>query len=196
MNSTKTISDKNKGRYSAGPFFGFTLKNNWQHFALYLILMLLITVLPCVMMINEHLKEATPYYDWRTVSDSAFMTCGLLGVGASVAVAIFSGMSAASYGNSKQMVGCYHSFPLRREWMFAVETSVRALYYLFGGFDSAVVVAHRAYKHSRTRNACRGFERVAADLFDKRSDAVDRNNRLLIQHNSLALQINNGICAA
>ncbi|MBO5128696.1 MAG: hypothetical protein J6D10_14130, partial [Clostridia bacterium] len=128
MNSTKTLSDKN--RFSNMPFFKFTLKNNWQHFALYFIIMLLVIILPCVMVINERLERINDIYNWEAVISSITVDTGILGVVASLVVAVFSGMSAASYVNSKQQVGCYHSFALRRESLFLVETSVRAIYYL------------------------------------------------------------------
>ncbi len=128
MNSTKTLSDKN--RFSNMPFFKFTLKNNWQHFALYLIIMLLVIILPCVMMINERLERIDTITYWDNVLSNVTVSTGILGVVASLVVAVFSGMSAASYVNSKQQVGCYHSFALRREGLFLVETSVRAIYYL------------------------------------------------------------------
>ncbi len=124
MNSTKTLSAEK--RYSNQPFFRFTLKNNWQHFALYFIIMLLAIVLPCVMMINEYVTEH------RGISyfENIFTTCGVSSMFTAIAIAVFSGMSAIFYVNSKQMVGCYHSFPIRREGLFLIETSVRAIYYL------------------------------------------------------------------
>lgn len=128
MNSTKTLSDKN--RFSIIPFFKFTLKNNWQHFALYLIIMLLVIILPCVMQINERLERVEDVYNWESVISRITVDTAILGVIASLAVAVFSGMSAASYVNSKQQVGCWHSFAFRRESLFFVETSVRAIYYL------------------------------------------------------------------
>lgn len=134
MTSTKTLSAER--RYSNKPFFRFTLKNNWQHFALYLIIMLLVIVLPCVMMLNEYTEERT---NLSNAAGDAIVACGILGVLASLVVAVFSGMSAASYVNSKQMVGCYHSFPHRRESIFLIETSVRAIYYLFSYLPCALI---------------------------------------------------------
>lgn len=136
MNSTKTLSAEK--RYSNQPFFRFTLKNNWQHFALYFIIMLLAVVLPCVMMLNEYVTEQR---NTRYLAD-ILATCGGTGILTSIVIAVFSGMSAVSYVNSKQMVGCYHSFPIRREGMFLIETSVRAIYYLISHlFCSAMVMA-------------------------------------------------------
>ncbi len=135
MNSTKTLSAEK--RYSNQPFFRFTLKNNWQHFALYFIIMLLAIVLPCVMMINEYVTEqrSASYFE------NIFTTCGVSSMFMAIAIAVFSGMSAISYVNSKQMVGCYHSFPIRREGLFLIETSVRAIYYLVSYlFCSAMVM--------------------------------------------------------
>lgn len=139
MNSTKVSSADN--RYSVKPFFGFTLKNNWQHFALYLIIMLLVIVLPCVMMLNEYdyTGNYSRYYDWNSVCENMIVTCGLTGILASLGVALFSGMSAASYVNSKQQIGCYHSFPIRREGLFLVETSVRAIYYIAAYLPCALI---------------------------------------------------------
>ncbi len=136
MNSTKTLSDKN--RFSNMPFFKFTLKNNWQHFALYLIIMLLVIILPCVMMINEQLEYADTITSWHYILGDVTVFTGICGVAASLVVAVFSGMSAASYVNSKQQVGCYHSFALRREGLFLVETSVRAIYYLVAYLPCAI----------------------------------------------------------
>ncbi len=128
MNSTKVSSADN--RYSVRPFFGFTLKNNWQHFALYLIIMLLVIILPCVMFVNEELEYADTITSWHYILENVTLSTSICGIAASLAVAVFSGMSAVSYINSKQQVGCYHSFALRRESLFLVETSVRAIYYL------------------------------------------------------------------
>lgn len=136
MNSTKVSSADN--RYSIKPFFGFTLKNNWQHFALYLIIMLLATVLPCVMIITEQLEHADIITDWKYILGDVTVFTGICGVVASLVIAVFSGMSAASYVNSKQQVGCWHSFPLRREGLFLVETSVRAIYYLAAYLPCAI----------------------------------------------------------
>ncbi len=136
MNSTKTLSAEK--RYSNQPFFRFTLKNNWQHFALYFIIMLLAIVLPCVMMVNEYVTEqrGASYFE------NIFTTCGVSSMFTAIAIAVFSGMSAISYVNSKQMVGCYHSFPIRREGLFLIETSVRAIYYMVSYvFCSAMVMA-------------------------------------------------------
>lgn len=137
MNSTKVSSADN--RYSIKPFFGFTLKNNWQHFALYLIIMLLATVLPCVMIITEQLEHADIITDWKYILGDVTVFTGICGVVASLVIAVFSGMSAASYVNSKQQVGCWHSFPFRREGLFFVETSVRALYYLTAYLPCALI---------------------------------------------------------
>lgn len=133
MNSTKTLSADS--RYSNKPFFSFTLKNNWQHFALYFIIMLLAIVLPCVMMLNEFTERT----NLQNAAGDAIVACGILGVLASLAVALFSGMSAVSYINSKQTVGCYHSFPIRREGLFVIETSVRAIYYLVSYLPCALI---------------------------------------------------------
>lgn len=137
MNSTKTSSaDK---RYSARPFFTYTLKNDRQHFALYLIIMLLATVLPCIMTMNGYINGSTThsieYIIKNTVCES-----GLLCILSSLVIAVFSGMSAVSYTNSAKMVGCYHSFPIRREGLFLVETSVHAVYYLVALVVSSAAV--------------------------------------------------------
>lgn len=138
MNSTKTLSDKK--RFSNMPFFKFTLKNNWQHFALYFIIMLLVIILPCVMVTNEQLDVVEgSIVNWQAVAGDISVSIGICGVIASLVVAVFSGMSAVSYINSKQQVGCYHSFALRRESLFLVETSVRAIYYLVAYLSCAIV---------------------------------------------------------
>ncbi len=137
MNSTKTLSDKN--RFSNMPFFKFTLKNNWQHFALYLIIMLLVIILPCVMELNDRTRYPENIFNWEPLLGDITVFTGICGVVASLAVAVLSGMSAVSYVNSKQQVGCYHSFALRRESLFLVETSVRAIYYLVAYLSCALV---------------------------------------------------------
>lgn len=136
MNSTKPLSADR--RYSNKPFFSFTLKNNWQHYALYLIIMLLAVVLPCVMMLGEY-DGNSRYYDWNAVSYNVLTTCGITGTLAGLAVAVFAGMSAVSYVNSKQQIGCWHSFPIRREGIFVIETSVRAIYYLAAYLPCALI---------------------------------------------------------
>lgn len=127
MNSTKALSDRRK--YSAEPFFRFTLKNNWQHFALYLIIMVLSIILPVIIMTGEDDITGPAL---RTHCENIIETAGLLGIMISSVIGVLAGMSSLTFVNSKQMIGCYNSFPIRREGMFLTETSIKAIYYFVG----------------------------------------------------------------
>lgn len=137
MSSTKSLSAK----YSSAPFFRFTFRRNLQHHLLYLIIAVLVMVLPTIMMIDD-------YYDWidqhysqvsdryQYMIDDYVETIAVIGLFVSGGIAVLAGMSTASYVNSKQNVGCWHSFPVRRETILACESLTYMIYYadamLFG----------------------------------------------------------------
>ncbi len=128
MNSTKASSVKR--RYSSAPFFGFTLDHSKHQFALYLIIVLITMVLPCLFTISRaDLRPSSVSARIMFVEDTMGLVIGF-GFIASFIIAVFSGMSALSYVNSKKAVGCYHSLPIRRESIFISETLTRVIFYL------------------------------------------------------------------
>lgn len=137
MNSTMNILCE---KYSAKSFFKFNFRQNIQHLILYLIIAVLVLILPTVMMIEDYYDNATFSSNYRSparVIDCVQMI-GVLGVFVSGGIAVLSGMSSLAHVNSKQNIGCYHSFPIRRETMYFIDSLTRTLYYgitmLFGYF--------------------------------------------------------------
>lgn len=140
MSSTKTSSVK----YSVRPFFGFVLRQNWQHLALYTILALLVMFIPCLLSFADGIP------DFHSYNSSAEYVLGMMdslnkiAVCLSGVIGIFAGMSAVGYINSKAHVGCWHSFPISRTKLYLIETGVRAIYYgiaILTGFVSAHILA-------------------------------------------------------
>lgn len=143
-------------KYSAKSFFRFNFRQNIQHLALYLVVAVLVMVLPTIMMIeNYYDNERTVEYSDYLVEE-AVQTIGVIGLFVSGGIALLSGMSSLAYVNSKQNVGCYHSFPIKRETMYLTDSLTRAIYYaitmLFGyilpfviflaAFPSAAVIKY------------------------------------------------------
>lgn len=131
MSSTKILSAE---KYSSVPFFRFTFRQNFQHHLLYLIIAVLVMVLPTIMMIDDyhdwvgqHYSYVNDRYQYRI--EDYVETIAVIGLFVSGGIAVLAGMSTASYVNSKQNVGCYHSFPVRRETILACESLTRVLYY-------------------------------------------------------------------
>jgi len=125
MNSHKNT------RENTTAYFKYVLRQNWQHLIFYIILTLLVIVLPAVMNVNEYLdrdfvSESSGIYRLRTITS---IISGIT-LFVSSAIAIFAGMSALSYINSRQAVGCFHSFPVTRSAVYFTETAVKAIYYL------------------------------------------------------------------
>lgn len=129
MNLTKQSSDN---KYSAKPYFNFVLKQNWQHLVLYAIIVILCMILPCVMFVNDLVESADRYSSSVLLSkvENIARNISIIGVFISCGIAVLAGMSSLSYVNSAKNVGCYHSFPIRREHMFITETATRVIYYL------------------------------------------------------------------
>ncbi len=120
-------------------YFQYVLKHNWQHLVFYGILMLLVVVLPTFMITHEIVSNSSEYsYSMRESNGSELaMMSALLTFVTSCAVAVFASMSACSYVNSKQAVGCFHSFPLTRTTLYLTESAVRGIYYLVSLAGSA-----------------------------------------------------------
>ena len=112
-------------------YFHYVLRQNWQHLIFYIILMLLTIVLPTVMNINDfNNREFSNELIRIDRAENISQTISGIILVISCAVAIFAGMSAFSYINSKQAVGCFHSFPITRQTIYLTETSVKSIYYL------------------------------------------------------------------
>ncbi|MBE6616378.1 MAG: hypothetical protein E7627_00325 [Ruminococcaceae bacterium] len=139
MTSTKILVDKK--RYSSLPYFKFYLKQNWQQFVLFLIIALFVILLPSYVMLQNEVDwiyraEYDAYgYDLSQEdiierTQNNMRDVSIIGLLVSGGLAVISGMSAMAYVNSKKSVGCYHSFPIRRESMFVIETSTPAIYFI------------------------------------------------------------------
>lgn len=122
-------------------YFRYLLQHNWQHLMFYVILMLLAVVLPTVINVNEFNNAAysTQTQKAARAEDIAVTISGALFV-VSCVIAIFAGMSAFNYVNSKQAVGCFHSFPITRKSAYFTETATKAVYYLFSLLLTALFV--------------------------------------------------------
>lgn len=128
MRSTTALSDER--RYSAMPFFRFTFNQNAHQLALYVIVVLLAMLIPCFMITGDDSISQLSAERLEELAEDSFRIISVIGIVVSMIIGVFAGMSAMAYVNSKQAIGCYHSFPVRREWIFMCETSVRAIYYL------------------------------------------------------------------
>ncbi len=112
-------------------YFDYTLKSNWQHLIFYIILALLVIVLPTVVTVSDFSERAFNAYEYKLRdADELMIVSAVLTFVTSCGIAVFAGMSAVSYVNSKQAVGCFHSFPVTRQTIYFTETGVRALYFL------------------------------------------------------------------
>ncbi len=122
-------------------YFDYSLKHNWQHLIFYIILALLVVVLPTVVTVGDYAERNFTSYDSAlNYADELMVVSAVLTFVTSCATAVFAGMSALSYVNSKQAVGCFHSFPITRKTLYLTETAVRGLYYL-AAISIAVVIS-------------------------------------------------------
>ena len=127
MSSTKKLSAE---KYSAMPFFRFTLRHNLQHLALYMVIAVLLMLLPTVIVINEVSERSREYVEYFMDSVASDVeVIGGLGILVAGITALLAGMSTASYVNSKTGVGCFHSFPVRREVLLGCESLTRLIYF-------------------------------------------------------------------
>ncbi len=140
MSSTKATSVK----YSVRPFFGFTLRQNWQHLALYTILALLVMFVPCLLSFAEGIPDFHSYDSGEDYIRGMMDSLNMIAVVLSAGIGILAGMSAVGYVNSKSHVGCWHSFPVIRTKLYLIETGTRAIYYgiaILIGFVSTHLLA-------------------------------------------------------
>lgn len=128
MNSTTNTLAK---KYSAKAFFRFNFRQNIHHLLLYLNVVTLVMVMPSVMMINDY-YDTVAFYDQTNVRVIAncVANLGFIGVVVSGCIAVLTGMSTITYVNSKQNIGCYHSFPIKRETMYLTDSLTGTLYWL------------------------------------------------------------------
>lgn len=135
MNSTKTSCRK---KYSASPYFSYNLRHNWHQLAIYIVVVILAMILPCVIEVS---RQPMKRPDYRY--DELILTIGAIGFLLSGLMGLFSGMSALSYVNNKQSVTCLHSFPLKRTSIFLCEAPAGFIYYAVSmalGFASAYAI--------------------------------------------------------
>ncbi|MGN1410107.1 MAG: hypothetical protein ACI4XJ_08015, partial [Eubacteriales bacterium] len=135
MNSTKTSCHK---EYSASPYFSYNLRHNVHQLAIYIVIVILAMILPCVIEVSRQ-PMIRPNYSY----DNLLITIGGIGFVLSGLMGLFSGMSALSYVNDKQNVTCLHSFPLKRTSIFMCEAPAGFIYYIISiavGFVSAYAI--------------------------------------------------------
>ncbi len=131
MTSMKTCSDK---KYSAKPYFVYSIKHNLYQLVLFAVIVLLAMVLPCLIEVSRvhHLNIAYKMPNYA-----------MIGVGLSAVFGLFCGMSELSYVNNKQSVNCLHSFPLTRDKLFLCEVPAGFAYFLVAitlGFVSELLI--------------------------------------------------------
>ncbi len=154
MNSAKSLSAEKK--YSAHAFLKFTVKRNWHQFVLYIIIMLFIMAIPCGMEIGNRDLGALGELDTeQQICEVGKIYTGLeqTGIIMSLCLSVISGMSALSYVNSKKSVGCYHSFPIKRESIFASESVSCGIYYLVSvtfGYGITYIMLSAASEYAKT----------------------------------------------
>ena len=140
MNSTKATSVN----YSVRPFFGFILRQNWQHLALYTILALLVMFVPCLLSFAEGIPDFHSYDTGELYVLGQMQSLNKISVVLAAGIGILAGMSAIGYINSKSHVGCWHSFPISRTKLYLIETGTRAIYFgiaILTGYISSYLLA-------------------------------------------------------
>ena len=144
MNSTKTSCHK---EYSAYPYFSYNLRHNVYQLAIYIVVVILSMILPCVIEVSRQ-PMIRPNYSY----DNLMTTIGGIGFVLSGLMGLFSGMSALSYVNDKQNVTCLHSFPLKRTSIFLCEVPAGFIYYIISiavGFVSAYAITSIPGPHDK-----------------------------------------------
>ena len=140
MTSTHTSSAK----YSNRAFYGYKLRSNWHILVLFIVLFTVAMIIPTILSmngINEHIDSIrTAHYVTETAEETErrvanyvkdeYSAFGTVGITVSAILAVLSGMLCLSYVNDKKSVGCYHSFPVKRETIYFTETSIYAIFYL------------------------------------------------------------------
>jgi len=148
MTLAKNSADKKK--YTTLPYYRFSMKQNWQLLVLFLILTLFIQILASYIAIdnlNDWVKFYTGSNGYEELSTmrlservhSMIADVSVIGIVLSAGLAFISGMTSMSFVNSKKNIGCYHSFPIRREAMFVTETTIPAIYYLLSIISGYVI---------------------------------------------------------
>lgn len=139
MTLAKNSADKKK--YTTLPYYRFSMKQNWQLLVLFIILTLFIMLLASYISI-DNINDYVARYDYpgsletitaekiETRVHSRMSEVSVIGILVGAGLAFISGMTAMSYVNSKKSVGCYHSFPIKRESMFVTETTIPMVYFL------------------------------------------------------------------
>lgn len=131
MTSMKTCSDK---KYSARPYFVYSLKHNLYQLVLFAVVVLLVMVLPCLIEVGREHRFTIAY----TMPNYA-----MIGFCLSAVFGLFCGMTELSYVNNKQSVNCLHSFPLTRDKLFLCEVPAGFAYFIVAitfGFVSELLI--------------------------------------------------------
>ncbi len=141
MNSTKqSCNDK---KYNVMPYFTYTLRQSWQQLMLFLVLILLVMILPCVIYVGNSQRNSPLDVSLIGNYSNQLVFYGSVGIFLSCAFGLYSGMTALSYVNSNQNITCRHSFPLKRGAYFAIEPSVCLIYFtvsILAGFAAVYAI--------------------------------------------------------
>lgn len=140
MNSPVRSLDKPKNQTS---WLRFGLKQNWQQFVFYAIVMLLACVVTNIILVDSNVNtiRQNGLSNNAAVGEGGNSFIYLTGIFAVVScvLGVFAGMSATGYVNSRRAVHLYHSLPLTREALYLTSSAVQGIYYLVTGIVSLLI---------------------------------------------------------
>lgn len=138
MNLPVRSLDKPKNQTS---WLRFGLKQNWQQFMFYAIVMLLACVVTTIISVESVMNDIRLYGEsfYMNRGDNLFETLTAIFAVVSCVLGVFAGMSATGYVNSRRAVHLYHSLPLTREALYLTGSAVQGIYYLVTGLVSLLI---------------------------------------------------------
>lgn len=138
MNSPVRSLDKPKNQTS---WLRFGLKQNWQQFVFYAIVMLLACVVTTIISVESFMNTIRlyEYSHPENRGGDIFRDMTAIFAVVSCVLGIFAGMSATGYVNSRRAVHLYHSLPLTRESLYLTGSAVQGIYYLITGLVSLAI---------------------------------------------------------
>ncbi len=138
MNSPVRSLDKPKNHLS---WLRFGLKQNWQQFMFYAIVMLLACVVTSIIGVDSALSDLRRYGGSTMLvkGSKLFLEVSAIFAVVSCVLGVFAGMSATGYVNSRRAVHCYHSLPLTRDALYVTGSAVQGIYYLVSGLGAMLI---------------------------------------------------------
>lgn len=138
MNSPVRSLDKPKNHMS---WLRFGLKQNWQQFMFYAIVMLLACVVTSIIGVDSEVTDLRRYGGSTAIlrGSRLFVEVSAIFAVVSCVLGVFAGMSATGYVNSRRAVHCYHSLPLTRDALYVTGSAVQGIYYLVSGLASMLI---------------------------------------------------------